>query len=597
VEQETLPALIRRSITLNRDWALLERAGGGAWQSTSGDALLARVTNLACAIRDAGLQSGDRVALIAADSVDWIAADFAALFAGCVIVPIFPTQAPDQVSYILRNSEAKLIFTDTPHAAQRLRSLGIALPKLVVFQSADDDSLAAFERRGADVHREHADWPKTFEAQLAAGDLAVLIYTSGTTGEPKGVMLSHNNLAFCAKSSFSTAFSVLTQGSDVLSVLPFSHIYEHIIVYGYLLTGMRHHICHNVDELLADLQHVRPITMTAVPRIFERMIAGVTAKAKIHGGLQAKLVPWALAAGRKYMTAEIQRTKSGIGLRLQYRIAHALVLKKIRKRLGLDRVKFLVSGSAPLHFDTAMTMLAIDIPIIEGYGPTECSPVITVNTFATNRYGTVGQPIPGVDVRLAADGEILARGPNVMLGYYKNETATADVLQDGWYHTGDVGTIDQDGFLRITDRKKELFKTSGGKFVAPSRVESAVKRSVYINQVMLVGDSRPYPVALVSPNWDLVRTELGIARSAPIEDLVHRPDVVNLIVKEVRDHTSDLAKFEQVRKAAILPRELTVEGGDLSPTLKVKRRIVETKYADEIEKLYAADEQRAATYA
>jgi len=595
VERETLPALIRRSLGQKRESVLIERVQD-KWAPTSSEELLERVTRLACAIREAGLQNGDRVALIAADCVNWIVVDFATLFAGCVVVPIFPTQAPDQVAYILQNSQAKLIFTDTRHAAERLRALPVTLPDVVVFEGEGADSLAAFETRGAQAHGEHRDWPQSFEAQLQPDDLAVLIYTSGTTGEPKGVMLSHYNLGFTAQSSFSHSFSILTPGSDVLSVLPFSHIYEHCIIYGYMLARVHHHICHHVDELLGDLQSVRPIAMTAVPRIFERMIAGVTAKAKVHGGLQAKLVPWALRAGREYMTAKTRGMNPGIARSLQYRIAHALVLKKLRARLGLDRVRFLVSGSAPLHFDTAMVMLGADIPILEGYGPTECSPVITVNTFEENHYGTVGRPIPGVEIKLAADGEILARGPNVMLGYYKNEEATAEVIEDGWYHTGDIGTIDGGGYLRITDRKKELFKTSGGKFVAPSRVEAAIKRSVYVNQVMLVGHSRAHPAALVSPNWELVRTELGIEGSVPVSELLQRKDVIDFISREIHNHTTDLAKFEQVRKVAVLPRELTVEDGDLSPTLKVRRRVVEAKYADEIERLYAGEDHRAATY-
>ncbi len=501
---QTLPALIRESLARARDAVLLERVSGN-WTPISSDGLLARVTDLACAIRDAGLGAGDRVALIASDCIDWIVADFAVLFAGCVVVPIFPTQALDHVGFILQDSQSRLIFVDTQAAADRLAALPFELPMRVIFEANGSDSLAAFEARGAGVHAKHSEWPAAFEAQLNPNEMAVLIYTSGTTGQPKGVMLSHHNLGFTARSSFAHAFTILTPGSDVLSVLPFSHIYEHCILYGYLLARVRHHICHNVEELLADLQSVRPVAMTAVPRIFERMLAGVTAKAKSHGGLQAKLVPWALAIGRDYASAKTRGASPSLMLRAKFRLAHALVLKKLRPRMGLDRVKFLVSGSAPLHFDTAMTMLAADVVIIEGYGPTECSPVVTVNTYEDNHYGTVGKPIPGVDIRLAPDGEVLARGPNVMLGYYKNEAATSEAIEDGWYHTGDVGSIDADGFLRITDRKKELFKTSGGKFVAPSRVEAAIKRSVYINQVMLVGDSRPHPAALVSPNWELVR--------------------------------------------------------------------------------------------
>ena len=583
--RETLPSLIRRSLARPRD-ALVERVNG-AWTPTTSSELLQRSENIACAIRQSGLSAGDRVALIAADCVDWIVADFATLLAGCVVVPIFPTQAHDQVAFILQNSEAKLIFADTPRAAQRLRDLGVPLPPIVTFDSGGDDSLAAFEARGAAAREAKPEWPAAFTEGVKPDDMAVLIYTSGTTGEPKGVMLSHYNLAFTAQSTFSHSLDVIVFGSDVLSVLPFSHIYEHCIIYGYMIAGARHHISHDVNELLPDLLHVRPIAMTAVPRIFERMIAGTIAKAKHHGGLQAKLVPWALEAGRAYMSAKTRGVEPGPGLRLQYLIAHALVLKKLRPLLGLDRSRFLVSGSAPLHFDTAMTMLGADIEIVEGYGPTECSPVITANSYKENHYGTVGKPIPGVEITIAPDGEILARGPNVMLGYYKNPAATAEVMTDGWYHTGDIGSIDEQGFLRITDRKKELFKTSGGKFVAPSRVEAAIKRSVYVNQVMLVGDSRPHPAALVSPNWDLVRSELGITENVPHAELAERADVADFLTKEVRDNTADLAKFEQVRRIGILPRELTVEDGDLSPTLKVKRRVVEAKYAGLIDRIYA----------
>lgn len=584
--KETLPALIRRSLSQPRDAVLVERTGG-QWTPTSSDELLVRIAHLASAIRDAGLSQGDRVALIAADCVNWIVADFATLFAGCVVVPVFPTQASDQVAYILENSGAKLVFVDTQSAAQRLRQLPVQLPRLVVFEGTGEESLETFEGHGAQVHAEHSDWPHVFEAAIRPEDMAVLIYTSGTTGEPKGVMLSHYNLGFTAQSSFSHAFNVVLPGSDVLSVLPFSHIYEHSIIYGYMLAGVRHHVSHSADELLDDLREVRPICMTAVPRIFERLLAGITGKAKAHGGLQAKLVPWALETGREYMSAKVRMTTIAPALALKYRIARGLVLKKLRPLLGLDRLKFFVSGSAPLHFDTAMTLLGADIPIVEGYGPTECSPVITVNTYDENHYGTVGKPIPGVEIKLAADGEILARGANVMMGYYKNPQATAEVLEDGWYHTGDIGVIDTGGYLRITDRKKELFKTSGGKFVAPSRVEAAIKRSVYVNQVMLVGDGRPHPAALVSPNWDLMRTELNIPAGSAVEDLAKRPDVVAFLTKEVRDHTADLAKFEQVRKIVVLPRELTVESGELSPTLKVKRRVVEARYARDIERLYA----------
>lgn len=587
--RETLPAVIRRSLEQPREAALLERSGA-VWTATSSQRVIERVENLALAIRASGVQAGERVALIAANCVDWIIADFAILFSGCVVVPIFPTQASDQVDFILRDSQAKLVFADTAASAARIR--GLTAAPVIVFQSDGDDSLAVLEERGARARAANSGDIAQWEAALHPDNLAVLIYTSGTTGEPKGVMLSHYNIAFNAESSFSNTFDVLPSGSNVLSILPFSHIYEHMILYGYMLRQMRHHIAHDVEKLLDDLRDVHPVTMTAVPRLFERVIARIVGTAKSEGGLQAKIVPWALNVGRDYMSAKTRGKDPGAALSLQYRIAHALVLRKIRPRLGLDKLVFFVSGSAPLHFDVAMTLLGCDIPIVEGYGPTECSPVVTVNTFENNRYGTVGKAIPGVEVKIASDGEVLVRGPGVMLGYYNNAGATAESLRDGWYHTGDVGELDAEGFLRITDRKNELFKTSGGKFIAPARLESAIKRSVYVNQALVVGEGRPHPVALVSPNWEMVRQELGIAGDVPAETLAERTDVVDFMTGQVRRQTADLAPFEQVWRVAVLPRDLTIEDGELSPTLKVKRRIVERRYEAPIGRLYAEEAAR-----
>lgn len=585
--RETLPAIIRRSLGDLRESAVVERAGG-RWTPTSAAQLLERVENLACAIRAAGLSQGDRVGLISGNRVDWMVADFAILFAGCVAVPIYPTQAVDHITFILADAEAKLLFVDTFATLRRLRDGGVPVPRTIVFEGGED-ALESFEAGGAAVRKTHPEQPGVFESAIAPDDLAILIYTSGTTGAPKGVMLTHHNLGFTATSSFTYAFDVVRPGSPVLSVLPFSHIYEHDIMYGYLIARVQHYICHAPEELLADLRDVRPVAVTAVPRIFERMLAGITGKALERGGLTAKLVPWALATGRDYMLAKTRGGRVPLTLTLRYVLARAAVLKKIRGRLGLDRLKFFVSGSAPLHIDTAMTLLACDLPIAEGYGPTECSPVITVNRLSDNRYGTVGRPIPGVHVKIAEDGEILARGPNVMKGYYRDDAATASAMVDGWYKTGDVGVLDADGYLRITDRKRELFKTSGGKFIAPSRIESAIKRSVFIAQAMVVGNSRPHPAALVSPNWEMLRRELRLPAGQSSETLASRDDVADFLTQEVGRQTADLAPYEQIRRVIVLPHELTVESGELSPTLKVKRRVVEEKHADRIDRAYAAD--------
>lgn len=584
---QTLAAYVRGLLFETRPTALNERVRG-TWQATSTTDMQERVDNLAVALREiTSLQPGDRVALIAENSVDWLAADYAVLNAGLVVVPIFATQAFDQVAYILEHSGAKLIFAGSLTLAERLQKEIPSCPRVICFHADAPDALREFESQGQARRRVGRVDVPAYTAGIDPNEMAVLIYTSGTTGSPKGVMLSHTNIICNVEASFGEGISGIAGGENVLSILPFSHIYEHHVVYLYMRSKVNVYICHSPEELLGDLRDVHPVFMTAVPRIFERVLANIVAKAKSEGGLRAKLVPWALRVGRDYMRVVDRGGTPGVALRTQYTLAHTLVLRKLRPLLGLDRLKFFGSGSAPLHLDIAYTLAAADIKIIEGYGPTECAPVLTANRHATNRYGTVGKPLPNLELRIAEDGEICARGPNVMLGYYRNPEATAAAIVDGWYHTGDIGEFDKDGYLRITDRKKEIFKTSTGKFVAPSRVEASLKRSAFLAQAVVVGNGRPHPVALIAPNWDLVRKELGLD-SASTEELAQRPEVHKLIEGEAAEHTADLAKFEQIRHVAILPRNLTIEEGELSPTLKVRRRIVEQRYADLIDGLYQA---------
>jgi long-chain acyl-CoA synthetase len=584
--KETLPRLIRRALATPRADVLVERAGD-RWTPTSSQQLLDRVENLSCAIRDAGLASGDRVALIAHDCIDWIVCDFATFFAGCVVVPIFPTQALDQTDYILRHSEAKLLFIDRREALERLRAYSTALPPAIVFEGDGSDTLRAWEARGAQIRAAHPDLPRAYEPDDPDA-LAVLIYTSGTTGQPKGVMLSHDNIGFDAQSALMWAMEDLGKGSVVLSVLPFSHIFEHTIIYIYLLAGTRYYICHDPDELARDLREVRPEGMTSVPRIFDRVLAAVKTQAMKESRLRGNLVEWALETGRAYAHARTFGPPPSPGLRGRYALAKRLVLDKVRRRLGLDRLRYFTSGSAALHVDVSMTYLGLGLPIVQGYGLTETSPVITVNRPSDNRYGTVGKPIPGVEVRLADDGEILTRGRHVMLGYYRDPEATAEALEDGWLHTGDIGRLD-DGYLSITDRKKEIFKTANGKFVVPARIESAIKRSPFIAQALVVGDGRPHPAALVCPNWELVRVQLALPPDAPPEELAARDEVREFISAQVRRQTEDLAEFEQIRRVIVIPREFSIENGELSPSMKVKRRVVEQHYAAEIERAYGVD--------
>jgi long-chain acyl-CoA synthetase len=575
---QTLPQFISDALSEPRERAFGERLGAPEWTFTSSTRMFERARAIAGALRAAGIQRGDRVALIANNRVDWIAADFGTLFSGAVVVPIFSTLALDQMEYIFKDSEAKLAFVETAADAQRIRAAAPSAPRIVWFDGTGPDSLASFEAS--------AD-PVDPDSDVDPEDLAVLIYTSGTTGDPKGVMLSHRNLVSNAIAAAHLLPAALAERDQpVLSVLPFAHIYEHTTILIMALNRSQVHVT-TPDYLLEDLKSVRPRVMNLVPRIFERVLAGIQGRAKAEGGLKAKLVPWALTVGREYAAATQRGGKASGMLPLQYAIAHKLVLSKIKPQIGLDRLEFFTSGSAPLHRDIMLTFAGMGVPIAEGYGLTETSPVVTGNPSSAIRYGTVGRPIDGVEIKIAADGEIMVKGPNVMQGYYKLP-GERPFTSDGWFLTGDVGELDADGYLSITDRKKELIKTSGGKYVAPGRVESALKRSIYIGQCFVIGDGRPYPIALVGPNWDLVRSDFEIPASVTTEEISKRSDVRELLLREVTEKSADLASFETIRRIAVLPRDLTIEDGELSPTLKVKRRIVQKKFAALIESAYAS---------
>lgn len=570
---ETLPALLREALSTGRDDALLERRGT-AWLPLSSANVLQRVQSLARALRSR-YAPGDRIAIISGNRADWIVSNFGILFARCVSVPIFPTQTLEHIEYILKDCDAKLIFADAAQA-KRLSSLQLAAP-VINFDGEGSDSLGAFEEQGAQL-------AVPLDDELAvASDLAVLAYTSGTTGTPKGVMLSHGNLVHNTLDAFAYAFKDVRAGEPVLSVLPLSHVYEHMLIYGYLKTGTPIYVTRDVLQLLSDMQNVRPVVMASVPRILETVVANIRARAQSAGGLQARLVPWALDVACEYARAKYVRRRVPPQLALQHRIASSLVLHKIAPALGLDRIKFIPCGSAPLQLDVLLTLLGAGITVIEGYGLTECSPLVSVNLPHENAPGTVGKPIPQVEVRIADDGEILVRGANVMQGYYRDAHSTEAVLdRDGWLHTGDVGDFDERGNLRITDRKKDLIKTSAGEYVSPARVENAIKRSQFIREALIVNDSRQRLAALVVPDWTLLRTQFGIADGGT-EHVSTRPEVRAFLRKEVVAHTADLAAREQVRTVVVAPRDLTIEGGELSPTLKVKRRSVAAEYRELID--------------
>lgn len=551
----TLPSLVRAALAAQaREDALVERVGG-AWTPISSQRLLGRIEAVALELRRR-YEPGDRIALIAGNSVDWLVVNFGILFARCVSVPIYPNQTIAYIRDILRDCGASVVFSDAS-AAERLGKENVGVP-IVRLEGAGASVLRPRRANGASS-RAILDDRKT-----QPSDLAVLAYTSGTTGRPKGVMLSHANLVRNALDTFAYAFAGVRPGDPVISVLPFSHVYEHMLVYGYLNAGTPVYIVHDAGELLTDLRTVRPVVMATVPRILEAILTKIVAQARRSGRVKAALVRWALETGREYARARYCRAGVPFALRALHAAARSLVLREISPEVGLDRLKFCACGSAPLHLDTLLMLKGAGINVVEGYGLTECSPLVTVNVPGRERLGTVGRPIPNVEIRISSEGEVLVRGPNVMLGYYKDAEATASTLgADGWLRTGDIGAIDAEGYLRITDRKKDLIKTSGGEFVAPAAIESAILRSPFIREAMVVGDGRAHLVALVVPEWNSMRGE---------------GDVRRFLAREVSRQTADLSPSERIGRVAVVPHEFSVEAGELSPTMKIKRRVVEAKY-------------------
>jgi long-chain acyl-CoA synthetase len=590
-EPETLPQMFQASAARRPDHpALMGKLPEGGWRTITWAGYARYVRELGNFLLALGVQKGDRVALLAHNSPEWAIADFAVLHAGAVTVPIYETLAPDKVAAILRDSGARVAFAGSRAQAEAL--LGHAALELVVsFEPAQrslgkqvvdwPDALG----QGSAWARDHAGALDQRAAAVEPGDLASLIYTSGTTGEPKGVMLTHRN--FVSNVLDSLKVVPATEDELFLSFLPLSHSFERMA--GHFTParlGCTVAFAERIEKLPENLLEVRPTVMNAVPRLFEKMWARVEAGAREQG--KEAVFQRAVEAGREHArVTRASRGKASVVLNLKHRIFDKLVFAKVRARVG-GRVKYFVSGGAHIPEDLEWSFAAVGLPILGGYGLTETAPVIAVNGLQTWRPGSVGKPIPDVQVRIAADGEIIVRGPNVMQGYYRKPKETAEVLDaEGWLKTGDVGHLDEDGYLYVTDRKKELFKTSGGKYVAPQPIEEMLRGSPLIAEAVCVGDERPYIVALVVADADAVKA-WGRAQGgdAPLEALLRDERVIAAIHKDIESVNAKLSRWETVKRWTLLPGELTQAGGELTPTLKVKRRVVNEKYADAIEALY-----------
>ncbi len=572
----------------------LQAKVGGRYEPISHATLFSRVRHAALGLAELGVRHGDRVALLSENRPEWAIADYACLTSGVIDVPIYPNETPEAAAYIINNSGAVAVFVSTAEQAAKIaevRAECSSLRNVIGFGDVRlpgaDHTLLELEAKGAAaLTPEREETYRRGALAVEPGHLATIIYTSGTTGAPKGVMLTHDNLYSNVKGA---AGVIPFTGHDTcLSFLPLSHVFERMAGhYLMMATGTSIAYAESIDTVPLNLTEVRPTLVLSVPRLYEKMYARVLENALAGGAVKKQIFFWARAVADRWADQKLAGREPRGMLAMQYAVAQHLVFSKLQARTG-GRMRYFVSGGAPLAPEIDKFFYAAGLVILEGYGLTETSPVICVNSPEQFRIGTVGPPIPGVEVKIAEDGEILTRGPHVMKGYYGNPQATAEVLDaDGWFATGDVGAL-ENGFLRITDRKKDIIVTAGGKNIAPQPIENEIKTNKYVSQVVMIGDKRKYPVVLVVPNWEQLEKWAKYKNLIWTDraQLLAMPTVHAKMEKEVFARTAHLARFEQPKKVGLLEHEFTLEKGELTPTLKVKRRVIDRMYKHAIDALY-----------
>jgi len=565
---------------------------GGEWRATTHAELVRRVTAISVGLRELGIRPGDRVAILSETRLEWAIADYACLCAQAADVPIYPTLTAKQTEYILNDSGAVGVFCSTAEQVAKTLEIKPHLPALkhvIAFEpAARRDGVRTLDELEATGQAAAARYPRVREEALAVSPdaIATLIYTSGTTGDPKGVILTHHNIS----SNVQAALQVMAISAtdECLAMLPLSHVYERMVDYTLFRAGVIINYAESFDKVGPNLLEVRPTIVLSVPRLYEKVYARVLENALSGSAVKRKIFFWAKRVGEAWATCTLDGRPVPGWLAFRHRIADRLVFAKLRARTG-GRIRFFISGSAPLSPEIAMFFFSAKLPVLEGYGLTETSPVLTLNPLTRPKGGTVGPAVPGVQLKIAADGEILAKGPNVMRGYYNKPDATAEAIDpEGWFHTGDIGELDADGYLRITDRKKDLIKTAGGKYVAPQPIENKVKLNKFVANAVLLGDKRKFPIILVVPNFEPLESwaKAEGVTYASRRELIASPAVKAKMDAAVTGMLTDLAKFEMPKKVVLLEQDFTIESGELTPTLKVKRRVVEKNYRSQIDAVY-----------
>ncbi len=565
----------------------------GRYHPISHKDVLRRVRHIALGLEAIGVQRGDRVGIMSENRPEWALSDWACLCSGMTDVPVYPTLPAEQIVHPLNDSGAVALFVSTAEQAAKAQSVRGEFKTLrTIISFADekpagaDMTLAELEAKGATLDSpERAAAFKAGAMAVKPDDLATLIYTSGTTGLPKGVMLTHDNIFSNVKASEKKV--PLKTGDVALSFLPLSHIFERMGDYLFWNWGVSIAYAESIDTVPLNLSEVRPHYCMSVPRLFEKMYARVLENAVSGGAIKHRIFRWAVSVADVWADEKLAGREPGGLLAWKYGIAQKLVFSKLLARTG-GRLNYFVSGGAPLNPSINKFFFAAGMTILEGYGLTETSPVIAVNAPDAFRIGSVGKPIVGVEVMIAADGEILTRGPHVMKGYYNRPDATTEAIDaDGWFHTGDVGVL-EDGFLRITDRKKDIIVTAGGKNIAPQPIENRIKTSKYVSQAVMIGDKRKFPIVLVVPNWDNLEKWAAIKNIiwTDRKQLLAMPTIQAKMDKEVRATIEGLASFETPKKIGLLEHDFSIERGELTPKLSVKRKVIDSQYKGLIDSLY-----------